>query len=182
MTYVTLGEARSVGERRFGTIAEARSQLRKYAQAPATQRYDIFLSHAKEDATVIAGVKAILEADGVSVYVYWEDGDVSVPVTKERAEHLRGRMNHCAALLYASSTASSRSTWMPWELGYMDGQTSGKVAIFPLPGAGAGSFAGQEYLSIYPKVERVSWTDGTRSLGLEVRPRQFSRLAGFVRG
>ena len=44
---------------------------------------------------------------------------------------------------------------MPWELGYFDG-FNGNVAIFPIiPSEGSLRFEGEEYLQIYPKVDRV---------------------------
>lgn len=42
---------------------------------------------------------------------------------------------------------------MPWELGYFDGYSSGKVAILPVLDYEYETFSGQEYLGIYPKVQ-----------------------------
>jgi hypothetical protein len=178
MAYVTLSEARSAAASRWVTKSLAESALRTAAAAPATNDYDVFLSHSHEDAQAIAGVKTLLEQEGVSVYVYWAEENQAAPVTAATAAKLRVRMNHCRALIYASSQASPKSKWMPWELGFFDGRKPGRVAIMPLPSST--TFAGQEYLELYPNVERVAFQSGRR--GLAVRgPSTTKALSGFMR-
>lgn len=178
-TFVTASEARQAAARRGINRVLAESDLRKVAAAPATADYDIFLSHSREDAELIAGAKAILEAEGLRVYVYWIDDNATAPVTAATAASLRNRMNHCAALIFASSQSSPTSKWMPWELGYFDGRKPGRVAIMPLPTSSA-TFAGQEYLKLYPNVERISWTSGRTSLGISTGPRTARTLLEFI--
>jgi hypothetical protein len=179
-TFVTASEARQAATRRGMTRVLAESQLRKAASAPATGNYDIFLSHSHEDAELVAGAKEILEAEGLKVYVYWIEDNASAPVTAATAANLRNRMNHCATMIYASSQSSPTSRWMPWELGYFDGRKPGHVAIMPLP-ASSTTFAGQEYLKLYPNIERVSWDGGRTSLGISTGPRTARTLSQFVR-
>jgi hypothetical protein len=162
------------------TRALAESQLRKAAAAPATASYDIFLSHAHEDAELIGGAKEILEAEGLTVYVYWIEDNANAPVTAATAANLRNRMNHCASMIYASSQSSPTSKWMPWELGYFDGRNPGRVAIMPLPSSST-AFAGQEYLKLYPNIERISWDTGRTSLGISTGPRTARSLSQFIR-
>lgn len=181
MALVTLGEARAAASSRGITASAAPAELRKSAAAPADKRYDIFLSHASEDATVIAGVKALLEDEGLQVYVYWAEEGQSNRVTAATAAKLRLRMNNCQALIYASSQASPNSKWMPWELGYFDGRKPGRVAIFPLPSSSYSTFVGQEYLGLYPNVERIQWKSGRRGLGISTSDTTAEDLAGFIR-
>jgi hypothetical protein len=143
--------------------------------------YDIFLSHSSEDAAVIAGVKTLLEQAGLTVYVYWIEEDQAQQVTKATADNLRSRMQHCRGLIYASSQASPRSKWMPWELGYFDGRKPGRVAIFPLAISAGSRFVGQEYLALYPKIERINWQGGLRSLGISTGPTTAAQLSAFLR-
>jgi hypothetical protein len=176
---VTLSEARSAAATRWATKSLAESALRTAAAAPSSAEYDIFLSHSREDAQVIAGVKTLLEREGVSVYVYWAEENAAAPVTAATAAKLRVRMNHCRALIFASSQSSPKSKWMPWELGYFDGRKPGRVAIMPLPSSGA-TFVGQEYLGLYPSVEQVPFQSGRR--GLAVRsPSAIKALSVFLR-
>jgi hypothetical protein len=179
LAYVTLSEARNTGASRWTTKSLAESALRTAAAASTLTDYDIFLSHSHEDAQVIAGVKTLLEGEGVSVYVYWAEENQAAAVTAATAAKLRVRMNHCGALIYASSQASPRSKWMPWELGYFDGRKPGHVAIMPLPSSSS-TFAGQEYLGLYPNVERLQFQSGRR--GLAVRgPAATKTMSGFLR-
>ena len=92
------------------------------------KRYDAFLSHCHEDADVIAGVKHLLEQQGVSVYVDRIDDPLLDPaqVNPATADKLRVRMRSCASMLFAMSTSSLNSKWMPWELGYFDGLRQGQ--------------------------------------------------------
>lgn len=116
------------------------------------RQYDVFLSHAVKDAKIVLGVKNWLEENGMKVYVDWIDDrhlDRS-KVTSKTANTLRVRMRQSKSLLYIATDNSSQSKWMPWELGYFDGYSSGKVAILPILDHQYESFSGQEYLGIYP--------------------------------
>jgi hypothetical protein len=70
---------------------------------------------------------------------------------------------------------------MPWELGYFDGHKPGRVAIMPLPSSALTGFTGQEYLALYPNVERIQWQSGRRSLGISTGDTTARDLAGFIR-
>lgn len=179
MAFVTLDEARFAAQSRWATKSLAESELRTAASAPTSTDYDIFLSHSREDAQVIAGAKRLLEGEGVTVYVYWAEENVAAPVTVATAANLRVRMNHCLALIFASSNSSPDSKWMPWELGYFDGRKPGRVAIMPLPSSSS-TFVGQEYLQLYPNVERLPFPSGRR--GLAVSNQAAAKdLTGFMR-
>lgn len=130
-----------------------------------TKMYDIFLSHAFSDAELILGVKVKLERYGHSVYVDWIDDpqlDRS-SVTSSTANWLRERMNCCQSLFYSTTESSSKSKWMPWECGYVDGK-HGRSAILPLTETGVSVFNGQEYLSIYPYITEAPIKGQTRKI------------------
>jgi hypothetical protein len=59
--YVRADQARAASRSRGVYLAEA--DLRKPAKAPGAL-FDIFLSHASEDAEVINGVRVLLERQG----------------------------------------------------------------------------------------------------------------------
>lgn len=128
--------------------------------------YGIFLSHAYEDAETIAGVKALIEQEGLTVYVDWiEDAQADrTQVTPGTADMLRQRMSHCRFLLFATSAASPNSKWMPWELGYFDGMRHDHVGVLPIVESVDREFRGQEYVGLYPKFEMINFTSG-RHLG-----------------
>lgn len=136
--------------------------MTKSAAAPITTSYHVFLSHAYEDAEVIAGVKILIEQEGLSVYVDWiEDPQTDRSrVSPRTADLLRQRMKHCQFLLFATSNASPDSKWMPWELGYFDGMRREHVSILPIVESAGGGFRGQEYLGLYPEFQFIDFDIG----------------------
>lgn len=167
MPYVTAAQAVSASRASYSTRGLAESHITKSAAAPMTTTYDIFLSHAHEDAEVITGLKILIEREGLSVYVDWiEDptADRSL-ITARTANMLRERMKHCKFLLFASSKASSTSKWMPWEIGYFDGLRSEHVGILPIVQTAGGGFSGQEYLGLYPTWQLIDFAGIGRHLG-----------------
>jgi hypothetical protein len=183
MAYLTRSEALSAAQSSLGYLNLAEAELRKSARTPRETYFDIFLSHAAEDAGVIAGVKALLEKDGMSVYVDWlEDPQLDRShVTPATAGLLRGRMNHSGYLLYASSKASPDSRWMPWELGFFDGRRPGHIGILPIVGVAGQDFVGLEYLGLYPLIERISFRALGRRFGRRTGPGQGEVLKTLAR-
>lgn len=141
-----------------GTRATTLLAASARAYSPA-KTYDIFLSHAFLDAEAVLGLKLTLEDQGLSVYVDWIDDPQldRAKVTRANAQTLRNRMRTCRSLFYAASSNSESSKWMSWELGYFDGYR-GKVAIVPVVESYQSSFEGQEYLSLYPWVDKYGAT------------------------
>src|SRR5229473_991789 len=151
MAFITSNQARVASRRVWQNRSVAESEIRKSAAAPMSAYFDIFVSHSSKDAEIIAGIKALIEETGLTVYVDWiEDAQLDrSEVTAETADVLRRRMGHCSFLLYATSRDSADSKWMPWELGYFDGLRSGKVGILPIVESASDLFSGQEYLGLY---------------------------------
>jgi hypothetical protein len=131
------------------------------------EKFDVFLSHSYLDKDLVFGVKGYLEERGLSVYVDWineQELDRS-SVDSETANTLRKRMNQCQSLLFATSSNTTTSKWMPWECGYFDG-INGKIAIFPIAESDQAVFRGQEYLGLYPYIDVTSstiWINSTKS-------------------
>lgn len=134
--------------------------LNEKRAATPTQSFDIFLSHASEDAIIIKALRDELVAAGYTVYVDWIDDPQlnREHVTKETAAVLRSRMRQCKSLLFATSNAARKSVWMPWELGFMDVFTQTRVAIVPVvkDSEADGEFKGQEYLGLYPYLDKTN--------------------------
>ena len=104
-------------------------------------------------------MKTILEQDGKSVYVDWiEDPGLNRSrVTAATAQAVRARLQSCKSLIFVTSEASPTSKWMPWELGYFDGQFgAARIAVFPLVASRSSSFVGQEYLGLYPLIRELT--------------------------
>lgn len=168
-TYFTKSEARTAA--RTATIAKSQfvkasaQILKEDRQATRdSESFDVFLSHSITDADLVLGVKRLLEARGLKVYVDW-DTDTQLnrsTVDSETAELLRRRMRQSASLIYLATEAASTSKWMPWELGYFDGLRSGQVAVMPLMDNENDKFSGQEYLGLYPKITKDTYQNTTQ--------------------
>jgi len=179
MAYLTTTEARRAAMSKHGSVRLAEADLRAPRRTPMTQTFDIFLSHYSEDADIIAGVKALMEADGLRVYVDWlEDPQLDrTRVTAENARTLRMRMDHSRQLVYASSRTSSNSRWMPWELGYFDGHHQGHVSILPMVEPARPAFTGIEFLGLYPVLERIPFQDHRTRFARRNQPSGVTTLA-----
>jgi hypothetical protein len=134
--------------------------------------HDIFLSHAFDDKELILGVALTLEDFGYTVYLDWRD-DPSLDrknVNPTTALKLRERMRNSKCLFFATTENTSNSKWMPWELGFKDGQNN-RSAILPLQATSPVDYKGQEYLGIYPyitqqrsdKLEERLWVRRSRT-------------------
>jgi hypothetical protein len=181
MTYYTASELR---QRAGGlTASAAQSDLSRLSKA-AVSSFDVFLSHSFRDAVLILGLKRVLEADGLSVYVDWiEDPQLDrTKVNATTASHLRERMERCGSLVYATSQNASTSRWMPWELGFFDGaHGADRVAICPIA-TGTGSYTGEEYLGLYKTLEKVRDAGVSRPFVVRPSRRQAERLGSFAAG
>jgi len=152
-------EARAAGQAARSYIAKSASQIlmEDSRSFSSSDRYDIFLSHSYQDADVIYGIKKIIKQIGLAVYVDWTDdpGLDRGKVTRPTAQILRDRMKTCSSLVYVHTPNATQSVWMPWELGYFDGLKPMRVWILPLVSDYDSEFKGQEYLGLYPPIEKL---------------------------
>ena len=120
--------------------------------------FDIFLSHSFLDKDEVEGLYIELTNQGYSVYVDWiiDPHLDRTNVTKASAKLIQNRLKISKSLLLAISTNAAVSKWMPWELGYVDGNTN-QCAIIPVSKSeyAPNSYAGAEYLSIYRFIKKV---------------------------
>lgn len=155
MATFTESEIRGFAQSRAGYQTVTAKLNEEVSLQSATSSFDVFLSHSTKDAEIVLGVKAVLVGQNKSVYVDWiEDRGLDrTNVTPSTAATLRRRMEQCKSLLYVHTENSGGSKWMPWELGYFDGH-NGAVAIFPVTKVRQDEFKGQEYLGLYPYVDK----------------------------
>lgn len=169
MAYLRISEARAAGQAARSYVSKSASQIltedsRRFS---LTDQYDIFLSHTYQDADVIYGIRSIIEKLGLKVYVDWMDGPAldRGKVTAQTAQILRDRMQNCSSLVYVHSPNATQSVWMPWELGYFDGLKPRHVWILPMVSEYDSEFKGQEYLGLYPPIEKLDALAGRQNLG-----------------
>lgn len=143
--------------------------------------YDVFLSHSIKDGELILGIKAILEDLHYTVYVDWID-DPELDRTKvspATANQLRRRMMSSRSLLYVTTENAENSRWMPWECGYFDGLKE-KVAIVPVKTTSIGSYAGQEYLGLYPYCVKEKSTNQVDTLWIHKDAKTYTSYDHWV--
>jgi len=188
MAYVTKDEARQAARTRlqksFGSTPT--QILREAIRASSTvETFDVFLSHSSEDSEIVLGIREILVGLGLVVYVDWID-DSQLDrgnVTAENADMLRRRMRSSKSLIFLTTKNSVSSRWMPWELGYFDGLRTGFIGLMPIVDYSGASFSGQEYLGLYPLVERLPLTGGgSRFCVVERSGKGYRFLDEFARG
>ncbi|MEZ6032000.1 MAG: toll/interleukin-1 receptor domain-containing protein [Planctomycetaceae bacterium] len=116
--------------------------------------FDIFLSYSSLDATMVLGIYQILLKKGYSVYLdrTCDPHLHGLPVSKATATTIRRRMPQCRSLFVATSSRTTSSQWVPWELGVTDGLT-GKAAVLPILPDGTVSFGGPAYFELHPAVQ-----------------------------
>lgn len=170
MAYLRIAEARQAAQSAISPLRKSAGQvLREEAGAiRSTSTFDVFLSHSYDDAEVILGVKKIMESLGLRVYVDWID-DAALDrgqVTRTTAAILRMRMRASLSLVYAHSASSGDSNWMPWELGYFDGFKPGCLWVLPIVTNYDSEFKSQEYLGLYPTVDKIADLYGRLNLGI----------------
>jgi len=161
----------------------ALESLTETASADAT--FDVFLSHSSnEPENILLGIKGYLEDAGLSVYVdRYTDPQLSPDlVTEATAEILRGRLRASKSLLYVYSRHSKLSRWMPWELGFMDGARR-RIGIAPVVVLARDTFDGEQYLALYPYLDRatISGRD-TSVLWINRGVGEYTKYADWVRG
>jgi hypothetical protein len=143
-----------------GLTKDAKELLLSEAFSFERRTFDVFLSHSHLDSDIVLGVCRILRSRfGLRVYVDLDDRELGNggAITPETADVVRDRMAYSASLIYAASSNSPTSKWMPWELGYFDG-LKGTVAILPIDDAPKEQFKGQEYLGLYPYIDKAGDT------------------------
>lgn len=161
----------------------ARSVLLLEAPTTATTNFDVFLSHSPAEPDILLlGVKAMLEDEGLKVYIenYGDPGVSPISVTPVMANILRHRMRQSNTLLYVHSQYSTASRWMPWELGFFDGLKDA-VGIIPVTHREEETFKGAEYLNLYPYVDVTVSTTNKRQFWIRRSSDVFAPLGAWAR-
>lgn len=146
--------------------------------------FDIFLSHCFLDREVVKALFLDLTSMGFKVYVDWiiDPHLDRSNVTKQSAELIRNRMKSSKSLLLAISANATTSKWMPWELGFIDGNTA-KCAIIPVFDSSYNlpeSYSGFEYLKLYPYVKKQNNRAGQPKLWVAENPTTYVVLDDFL--
>lgn len=146
----------------------ASMQAKAVSLNSASAQVTIFLSHSSKDRELLKPTISFLRSHGVSVYVDWMDEGMPDVVSGETAKRIKAKIRDQKKFMVIVTENSKDSRWIPWELGFAD-PVKGMEHIAILPISDNGSFAQNEYMKIYPKIQRVNdiwwvWIDDPTSL------------------
>ncbi len=129
------------------------------------QNVDVFISHKLEDLAKARQLKGRIQQWGFSCYIDADDETLQhITNPKLLADRIRTRLRTSRCLLFAFTPVSSKSKWMPWELGFFDGRWSqNQIGLYNLDeieidfanieNTNDNSLSFQEYLRIYKLVK-----------------------------
>ena len=161
------------------------SSILNFKKDPDSKQYDIFLSHSFNDRVAVLGLKLKFEQMGFPTYVDWCcDPQLSrSSISKATSEQLRMRMKNCKTLIYAFSSNAANSSWMPWELGFIDGDKSRCSVLRVEDENQAFTYKGYEYLEIYPYVQEAKPKGKPdETLWVYEKPRRYVIYSNWIKG
>jgi hypothetical protein len=129
------------------------SASRQFLKESASQaRLPIFLSHSHRDRAYVKGLIARFAAQGIAIYVDWNDSTMPRITSKLTAAQIKRRMSQCHLFVVLATKNAVESKWVPWETGVAD-QMKGEERVLVVPVADpSGRFQGAEYLGLYRKI------------------------------
>lgn len=148
--------------RRFATYSElvehGRTKVAKslLKEASDLSGKSVFLSHSSADDELVPGVIQLLKDHGASVYADVIDPKLPGYDIDTIASRLREAARGCQRFVLLVSPRTSKSKWIPWELGLGDGKNGFRnVALFPVAEYELDQqWSEQEYLGLY---RRIIW-------------------------
>jgi hypothetical protein len=118
----------------------------------------VFLSHSHTDRSIVEQAKVFFQNLGISIYVDWADETMPEKTNGVTAQKIKNQIisiNDKFVLLATNNAIASK--WCNWEVGIADPfkLPTKKIALLPLAD-NSGTWYGNEYLQIYPRIEKRS--------------------------
>jgi hypothetical protein len=158
MAIISRGQFASIAQSKAGLrgLRGVVNESRMFTKATAST--SIFLSHSHHDKDIVEQAKIFFENLGISIYVDWADETLPEKpdsATAIKIKHQIISVNDKFVLLATNNAVASK--WCNWELGVADPfkLPTKQIIIFPLAD-NSGNWTGNEYLKIYPRLERGS--------------------------
>ena len=134
-------------------LRQKASQYHAWTKSVSRARAAIFLSHSHRDKDLIKGLITVLAAQGVAVYVDWNDNTMPRVTSRETAERIKRRIGEMSLFAILATHNGVNSKWVPWETGVAD-QKKTASCIFVIPVSdSSGKYPGGEYLQLYRRFE-----------------------------
>lgn len=159
MPILTRSEFASIAQNKAGY--RGLNETRMFSKSSAAT--SIFLSHSHHDKEVVKQAKVFFENLGISIYVDWADETMPEKPNGITAQKIKSQIisiNDKFVLLATNNAVTSK--WCNWEVGIGDPfkLPNKKMAILPLAD-NSGTWNGNEYLQIYPRIEKSSNSSNT---------------------
>ncbi len=108
----------------------------------------IFLSYSHADKEYVSRVVKWIQSKGIPVYIDYLDDELSEKSDVEAAKILRDRIQNSTKLMILSTSNTSNSKWIPWELGLGDGFMK-YPNVVRLPLTHSGHWTNKNFFDIY---------------------------------
>lgn len=150
-TNIATKRATSRGKSLYSVLNEAKVELK------TSSKIGIFLSHSHKDQSLIKEAVAFFKGINISVYVDWLDEGMPEKTSGETALKIKSKIISNDKFILLATNDAVMSKWCNWELGIGDTFKFSKdnLAILPLSD-NSGTWYGNEYLQIYPRIESVT--------------------------
>lgn len=156
MAILTRGQFEAIAKTKAGTRGLRGVVNENRLFSLTTSVTSIFLSHSHTDKDVVEQAKLFFENLGISVYVDWADQTMPESTNGDTAHKVKTQIiaDNDKFILLATNNAVA-SKWCNWEVGIADPfkLPEKKIALLPLAD-NSGTWNGNEYLQIYPRIER----------------------------
>ncbi|MCQ2050112.1 MAG: toll/interleukin-1 receptor domain-containing protein [Candidatus Saccharibacteria bacterium] len=120
----------------------------------------VFLSHKHSELKYIQSIIGLLrEQFHAEVYIDSEDQDMPKITNAVTARRIKHKIRKCQKFVFVATKDSLESPWCNWEIGWSDRcKAYRNMLIFPFDIGNSRKFNGNEYLRMYPYVQK----DGER--------------------
>ncbi len=156
MSFFTQEQFTRVANMRAGTKAFSKFILESRSESSTGKTTSIFLSHCHTDKDVVGQAVAFFKGLNVNIYVDWLDESMPEKTSGATAQKIKTKIILNDKFILLATNSAIASMWCNWEVGIGDTfkLTKDKMLIFPLAD-NRGSWIGNEYLQIYPRIEPV---------------------------
>jgi len=183
MAILTKGQFATIAQSEVGIggLSGVVNERRMFSKATATT--SIFLSHSHYDKAVVEQAKIFFENLGISIYVDWADKTMPEQTNGATAQKIKEQIiysNDKFVLLATNNAVESK--WCNWEVGIADAFKLPKKKIVLLPLAdNSGLWNGNEYLQIYPRIEKNPTESGGEGYYVWYPDRTWETIEGWLR-
>ncbi|WP_454803739.1 toll/interleukin-1 receptor domain-containing protein [Mucilaginibacter phyllosphaerae] len=113
----------------------------------------IFLCHAHVDKMIVDKIYAFFKTLNVELYIDWMDHSLPEFTNALTASSVKKKIDESSKFIFLATARALTSRWCNWELGLAYSRKDMQLAIFPIE-TWTGKWAGNEYLHLYPVIER----------------------------